>query len=70
VGGDECGKSFDCANDVIVSVLVTVLPVTPEGTKEGGFQKHTVPIGLPGDDAGQLKSTGLLNPFTELTEIV
>jgi hypothetical protein len=47
-GGGEWGKSRDWANVVIVSVLVTVLPIVPDGTTEGGFQKHVVPIGIPG----------------------
>jgi len=70
VGGGECGKTFDWARVVIVSVLVTVVPVTPEGTTDGGPQKHTVPMGIPGYAGGQLRSTGSLNPFKEFTETV
>jgi hypothetical protein len=37
-GGGEWGKSRDWADVEIVSVLVTVLPTTPDGTTDGGFQ--------------------------------
>ena len=70
LGGGGWGKSRDCAVVEIVSVLVTVLPTTPVGTTDGGFQKHADPMGIPGNAGGQLKSTGELNPFMGETDTV
>jgi len=47
-GGGGWGRSRDWANVVTVSVLVTVLPTTPDGTTDGGLQKQVDPIGIPG----------------------
>jgi hypothetical protein len=62
--------SLDWVSVVIVSVLLTVDPTTPEGTTEGGLQKQVDPAGTGGLTAGQLSSTGELNPFVGETVMV